>query len=177
MTAAFGAEAAGWGEAEAAGEGTGEDVPGSIDLGNGHRMTINAEVWRKLLHSAPAVEGIVNRANSMCADANSIGKVGRGKHGPLYEVSLQNRSNTTRARARVRPIDYWGMLDDAQNNTLLTVMANYPSDPIPGADSSPDEPEPPDSEPDAGDEAGDAEAAGTEAAEVGVEVGVEVAIL
>jgi hypothetical protein len=61
-------------------------------------------------------------------------------------VTIQNSSDTTRARARVYPSNYAGVLDDAKNATLYKSMLVHPCDPIPTASETakPDEPWSPD---------------------------------
>lgn len=152
--AAGAGEAGAWGEEAAAGEGEGERFTQKTDLGHGNHLDLDPAMWQALLHDPAVVAAITDRANAMCAAANSMAVT----PGAQYVVTVQNRSNTTRARARVRPggdDPYKAMVDDAVHSTLLKVMDQYPSDPKPET-SAP--------EPDQGDTG--AEAGGMAASEV-----------
>jgi hypothetical protein len=52
---------------------------------------------------------------------------------------IQNRSDQTKARARVYPVNYQAILDDAKNSTLLKSMMMYPSEPIPATAAAPED--------------------------------------
>ncbi|MEC4763796.1 hypothetical protein VT930_11845 [Mycobacterium sherrisii] len=118
----------------------GDERPPTGDLGGGHFLRVNEEAWRALLHHPTVVAAITARANAIADQANSnVGMDPRAiEHlspdgDPAYVVTVQNRSNTSRARARVRtnPDNMLGVVDDAHHSTLFQAMLAHPSDPIP----------------------------------------------
>src|SRR5437763_450384 len=92
---------AAWGEPDA---GEGEHIPGGeIDLGGGHRMTLNAAEFRRLLHRPEVVKALERRAHEIADAANGLAAQRQGRPPPEYAVSVQDEAETTRARARVYP--------------------------------------------------------------------------
>jgi hypothetical protein len=126
---------AGWGE-PGDGEGGEVTIPGSIDLGNGHRMTLNVAEFRRLLHRRDVVAAITERANAIADAANgmigldpdTVARVGATQDGPAYVVQIQDESETTRARARVTTNGELGKLDQQTHLTLMKAMDEHPSD-------------------------------------------------
>ncbi len=102
-------------------------------------MQLNPEVFRALLHRPEVVAAITQRAQDISDYANDLAEhVGRpDRPDPRYATTIQNRSDSARARARVFPQNYQAVLDDAINSTLLKAMNAYPSDPIPTAQAVP----------------------------------------
>jgi hypothetical protein len=115
-----------------------------VDLGHGNRLQLDPEAFRALLHHLSVVAAITQRAQDIADTANALAEpVGReGRERPQYGVTIQNSSDTTRARARVYPSNHAGVLDDAKNATLYKSMLVHPCDPIPTASETakPDEP-------------------------------------
>ncbi len=127
----------GWGEADVVSEQDGaEDAPHG-SMGDGHFIRIDEDAWRALLHVPQVVDAITQRAQDICDAANSlvamdpraVERLGQGEE--AYKVTVQNRVDTTRARARVKAANLLGIIDDAHNSTLLKAMLTAPSDPIP----------------------------------------------
>ncbi|OBI53590.1 hypothetical protein [Mycobacterium sp. E787] len=135
----FGEQVAGWGLAEGPTNIGDETIPRDIDLGHGHSMTFNTDTMRALLHHPAVVAAITQRAQNICDEANSLAEhIGRpGREAPRYDALIQNRSDSTRARARVYPANYQALLDTAKNSTLLKATMAYPSDPIPTSQAAP----------------------------------------
>jgi len=98
-----------------------------IDLGNGHRMRMDEEAFRALLHHPIVVDQIKTVAQNICDDANALARV----DGARYVTWVQNFPDTTRARAFVRPGNRRAKFDDAMFSTMLKASAKYPSDPKP----------------------------------------------
>lgn len=125
-------EAAGAAEAGAeagAAEAGSEGIPsGAFDIGNGHKMMFSDEQFHALLHSEMVVEAIKARADGVTAECNAT----RRKKGAKYETLIQNRPETTRARAFTRPANADAHYDDARHSTMLKAAANAPNDPKPG---------------------------------------------
>lgn len=96
-----------------------------IDLGNGMKYVPNEEAKRKLLHHPAVVAAITAKAEQMARYANNLSITEDAEYG----VTVQNNPETTRARARVRPMNYEAMVDDAYHSTLLKTLAAFPSDP------------------------------------------------
>jgi hypothetical protein len=115
-----------------------ESLPngGDINLGNGHRFVLDNAVWRSLTHHPAVVAAITARANEIADAANSMvnldartkKRLDNGQ--PAYVVSVQNRGDTTRARAKVKASGLLGLVDDAANATLWKAMLGFPSDPV-----------------------------------------------
>lgn len=123
----------------------GDERPPTGDLGGGHFLRVNEEAWRALLHHPSVVAAITARANAICNQANAnVGMDPRAVErlapngDAAYVVTVQNRSNTSRARARVRtnPDNMLGVLDDAHHSTLFNAMLAHPSDPIPEGEAT-----------------------------------------
>lgn len=147
----------GWGSGDDAFAEGDESAP-SGDLGDGHYIKINDDVWRGLLHHPSVVSAIAARANSIAAEANAlaggamdpraIARLLPNGEAP-YTVSVQNNPHTSRARARVEPnpeAPWLGMIADAQDASLLKAVAvhplheaaaAYPSDPFPESTAEP----------------------------------------
>lgn len=129
----------GWGEGESVGDDEDSDLPngGHIYLGDGHRLELNKDRFIELLHTQAVVDAISTRAKDMTEEANSLvamdpRAVERLSNGEdAYKFSVQNRSDTTRARARVYPANILGALDNFHHGTLDKVREVFPSDPIP----------------------------------------------
>lgn len=121
------------------GEGDGDESAPSGDLGDGHFIKINEDVWRGLLHHPSVVTAITARANAIAETANSlvamdpraVARLGQGK--PAYTTELRNDPHASRARVRVlpNPETMLGVIDDAHHSTLLKSVAAFPSDPFP----------------------------------------------
>lgn len=113
---------------EFAGEGEEGAIPGgTYDLGNGMALTLDPEQFRQLLHSPIAVDAIRERAALVAAQANAT----KQERGAVYDVVVQNRPETTRARAFARPANMPAVVDDRKHSTLLKAAAIVPSDPKP----------------------------------------------
>lgn len=107
----------------------GDDIPsGSIDLGGGNALTINYEQMMQIMHMPQVVQAITERAQGVCDECNATKVIQEAE----YEVIVQNRSDTTRARAFVRPANAAAHNDDARNSTMLKAAANAPNDPRQG---------------------------------------------
>jgi hypothetical protein len=120
---------AAWGVGEA-GVGNEHVTRLPIPIGHGHQLVINPEGWKKLLHHPAAVDAITKRAEAIASAANGLA-VGRGKDRPLYSVKVQNRTDTTRARALIKPANMAAVRDNQMNQTLLKAADSFPSDPKP----------------------------------------------
>lgn len=113
------------------GEGSASDIPsGAHNLGDGNYIWFSDEQFRALLHSDAVVKAITARADGVCNECNNTKKKKRAE----YEVIVQNLppSESTRARAFVRPANVAARYDDAVNSTMLKAAANAPNDPKPG---------------------------------------------
>jgi hypothetical protein len=121
-------------------EDGGEGVPHG-DLGNGHRIELSAAEWSALLHHPVVVEAITQRAADIADAANgqvvldprAVARIvaDDGGNDVAYTVTVQNRSGTTRARARARTAGLLGMINEKHHAALNAAMLTYPSDPIP----------------------------------------------
>lgn len=143
----FGPDPGGWGSvAEDDDSVEGEAAPQG-DIGGGHEIWIDEAQWRALLHRADVVTAIIMRGEALAATANgmvslspeTVERLDTGA--PAYEISVQNRSNTTRARVRVHPHyaphgQSLGFIDEQQNSTLWKAYMQFPSDPIPTAEEA-----------------------------------------
>ncbi|WP_156298040.1 hypothetical protein [Mycobacterium paragordonae] len=128
--------AGGWGEPET---DHGDHIPGGEhDLGGGHKMVLNPEAFKALLHSPEVIAAITARTNAIRDDANSlvamdprtVARVGKGE--PAYTSKIHAEDDDKRPHGRVYPNNMLGALDEAQNSTLEKAMQAHPSDPIPG---------------------------------------------
>lgn len=126
--------AAAEGAGEVAESGIADDISGELDLGHGHKMHFSNEQFREVLHSESVVEGISNIASRVTDICNST----KVKKRAIYEFIVQNSSDSTRARAFVRPANADAFYDDAVNSTMLKAAAQVPSDPKPTGESSGD---------------------------------------
>lgn len=121
------------------GEGEGDESAPSGDLGDGHFIKINDEVWRGLMHHPTVVAAIQARAAAICDTANglvamdprAVARLGKGL--PAYTTKLNANPHNTRPRVRVlpNPETMLGVIDDAHHSTLLKSVAAFPSDPFP----------------------------------------------
>jgi hypothetical protein len=105
---------------------------GKIDLGPGeggqnNAMQISKEDVKRILHSSAAVSAVTARAEEVCRQANAQAITREAE----YEVVVQNRGDTTRCRAIVRPANYYAIVDDHYHSTLLKAAAQAGSDAIP----------------------------------------------
>lgn len=136
-----------WGEGDTLSEGAGESLPngGVTKFGSG-LIKIDEQKWQELLHHPMVVGAVMARAADIADAANSMANVDEkqiGRYGGAqapYKVTLQNRSDTTRARARVKPATEAGYQDNARNNTLVRAMLMFPSDPRPSIPTDVDNP-------------------------------------
>lgn len=140
MTGFFGeGDAGGWGESSDNDGVFGDESAPNGDLGDGHFLKIDPSAWRALLHHPAVVEAIVQRANQIRDTANgmvamdprAVERLTEQEPGDPYKVTLQNRPDTTRPRAKVKPATMLGQLDEAHNSTLWKAAMEHPSDPIP----------------------------------------------
>jgi hypothetical protein len=145
----FGPDPGGWGSfaEDDASEVADESAPDG-PLGDGHFIKIDPVQWQALLHRADVVtavilrgEALANTANNMVTvDPETFERLGGNQH-PAYEITVQNRSNTKRARVRVHPHyaskgESLGFIDEATNSTLWKAYMQFPSDPIPTAEEA-----------------------------------------
>lgn len=157
---AAGAEAGAAEGEEAAGE---EGIEGGDhNLKNGHSLHLSQEQFQQLAHSDAVVAAVTDRAQKCCDIANELAVT----KDAVYEVRVTNTG--TRARAKVTPGNFKGVVDDAYHDTLLKAAAQTGSDPrIPDTESEEEKEEGPEREGEEGEaaEAGEAGEAG-EVAEV-----------
>jgi hypothetical protein len=64
----FGGEGEAWGDGELEGS---ESLPGEMDLGGGHRLQINAAVFRQFLNSPPVQAAVAARGAELAEAAKS----------------------------------------------------------------------------------------------------------
>jgi hypothetical protein len=96
--------------------------------GHGHKITLNPEALRALLHRSAVVAALQQRAQDICHAGNGMAEhIGRpDRPAPEYGAGIQNRTEQTRARARVYPVNRQAILDDAKNSALLKSMMMLP---------------------------------------------------
>lgn len=99
---------------------------GVIDLGDGNTLVFNDGAVKELLvdiRHAPAVIGMLDaKAQGMAAAANSYATV----PGADYEVTVVSAwPGSSRARANVWTANAAAARDEAQNSTLLKVLASF----------------------------------------------------
>lgn len=118
-----------WGDGDSA-SGGGASVPAELDLGDGHSMSLNPEVFRRLLHRPEVVAAITARAHGVADAANSLAvHIGRpGRPAPKYGVRVQDDPESARARAQVYPANYQAVLDDQRSATMLKALHMSPGE-------------------------------------------------
>jgi hypothetical protein len=119
-----GAESAAEGSAAAEEEGA-EAPGGEHNLGNGNSMHFSPEQFKALLHSSAAVAAILDRGQKCAEIANGMAIT----KGAKYAVSLQNKPDTSRARAAVYAANFKAVVDELNHSTLLKAAAQTGSDP------------------------------------------------
>jgi hypothetical protein len=169
---AGGAEAAGAEEGASAVAGDEEGISEMPhDIGGGDTLQFDAEQFRQFLWSDASLAAIKQRADEICALANSTAIT----KGAVYAVTSPTEGAVTRPRANVWTKNYKAVIDDYHHATLLKAIAQFPSDPKPesygeGEGEPGEESEAPDAggeETEGGEEAAEAGEAG-EVAEVAI---------
>jgi hypothetical protein len=106
----------GWGEGGSPQrDGT---FPSQIALGNGNKMTINAEAFKALLQHPRVVEATAARARAIADTANSLAIT----EGAEYEVIQHSDGSASVGDGGEDP--YKARIDDAYHATLLKAMGS-----------------------------------------------------
>lgn len=114
---------------------TGDEwVPQSaVTVSDGVSVMLNNAVFRQLTHHPVVVAAICARAQQIVDLANSLAVV----EGAEYTYTLQNRSDTTRARCRVKAGNMAAVIDDNYHGTLIKALNSVGSDPVGGSNAEP----------------------------------------
>lgn len=128
-----------WGSPDIASEAGGDDeMPPDGDIGNGHALHVNRQVWEALMHH-PVVRAAVHaKALEVCDEANAsvamdpraVSRLGKGE--PAYKVTQQPDEyfdETTRYRERIKANNMLGHVDEQHNHTLELTLVKFQSDP------------------------------------------------
>lgn len=107
----------------------GEGVPREIDLGDGFRLVMSPDWFKKMMHSAEITAMVEQRCSELADMANSMAIV----EGAEYIYFVSNNTDNIRARGRVKTGNAEAIKDNLTHSTLLHALASVGSDPVPTA--------------------------------------------